>query len=109
MEQNTLERAEDQASMCRLIGNPCRLLILWSLAYGEQAVNEIAARVGGTLQNISQHLSLLRRHGLIGSRREGRHIYYHINKSEWLENCLALSGVPGKRQETILLTTQFGG
>lgn len=109
MEQSTHERAEDQAIMCRLVGNPCRLLILWSLADGELAVNEIAARVGGTLQNISQHLSLLRKHGLIGSRREGRHVYYHINKSEWLENCLAMSEVSGKRQETISLTTQVGG
>jgi len=109
MEQSTLERAEDQATLCRLIGNPCRLQILWSLADGELAVNEIAARVGGTLQNISQHLSLLRRHGLIGSRREGRHIYYHINKSGWLENCLAVSEGPGKSQVTTPFTTQVGG
>jgi ArsR family transcriptional regulator len=109
MEQSTLERAEGQAALCRLIGNPCRLLILWSLVGGELAVSEIAAHVGGTLQNISQHLSLLRRHGLIGSRREGRHIYYHVNKSEWLEHCLAMSEAPGKRHETTPFTTQVGG
>jgi len=109
MDQTTLARAQDQAALCRLIANPCRLMILWSLADGELAVNEIAARVGGSLQNVSQHLSLLRKHDLIGSRREGRHIYYHINESEWLEGCLAISSVPGHRQETIELTTQVGG
>src|SRR3972149_4849176 len=69
MDQTTLARAQDQAALCRLIANPCRLMILWSLADGELAVNEIAARVGGSLQNVSQHLSLLRKHDLIGSPR----------------------------------------
>lgn len=89
MDEIMIAQAEQQASLCRLFSNPCRLLILWSLADGELAVNEIAEQVGSTLQNVSQHLSLMKQHKLIAARRDGRHIYYRILPIKGLDNCLA--------------------
>lgn len=94
MEPLLLARAKQQAAVCRLFGNSRRLLILWSLVGGELAVGEIAARVGSTIQNISQHLSVLREHDLICSRRDGQHIYYHINESPRMSLCIAMSRQP---------------
>jgi DNA-binding transcriptional ArsR family regulator len=107
MDEIMLTRATHRASLCRLFGNPFRLLIMWSLADGELAVNDIAMRVGGSIQNISQHLSLLREHQLIESRREGRHIYYHINESEWLNNCLATSMLTEEAIEEPIETLEY--
>ncbi|MEX2143066.1 MAG: metalloregulator ArsR/SmtB family transcription factor [Anaerolineales bacterium] len=109
MDELMLARATRQAARCRLLGNACRLQILWSLSNGELSVNEIATRVGGSLQNVSQHLSLLKEHKLISSRRDGRHIYYHINDSEWLSSCIATSRISGERLEHIEFPTLIGG
>jgi DNA-binding transcriptional ArsR family regulator len=42
------------------------------------------------MQNISQHLKVLRDHEIIVRRREGRKIYYCIAEHELLRNCPAL-------------------
>jgi DNA-binding transcriptional ArsR family regulator len=100
MNETLIAKAEQQAELCRVFSNACRVLILWTLAEGEMPVTEIAARVGSTLQNVSQHLSLLKRHGLISARREAQHIYYHLNESPWLSSCPAMK-VPQIQEITI--------
>lgn len=94
MNETLLAQAEHQASLCRVFGNPCRVLILWALIGRELPVTEIAAQVGSSMQNVSQHLSLLKRHNLISARREGQHIYYRINESPWLSACPAMKISP---------------
>jgi DNA-binding transcriptional ArsR family regulator len=89
--------AEKQAALCRLFGSARRLVILWEISQEELSVNEISNRVGSTLQNVSQHLSLLKRFGIVTTRRDGQMIYYHIADDEWLKHCPALQ----KAQETI--------
>lgn len=95
MDETLVAQAKEQSALCRLFSNPRRLLILWSLADGELGVTEIAARVGSSLQNISQHLRMLKGHGVIVSRRNGQHIYYRINQSPRLINCLAVTTTLG--------------
>ncbi|MEX2161974.1 MAG: metalloregulator ArsR/SmtB family transcription factor [Anaerolineales bacterium] len=109
MNDLTIERAQRQASLCRLFGNPCRLMILWSLANGELPVNEIATRVGSSLQNVSQHLSLLKRRNMVVPRRNGQHIYYRINESALLSNCLAMSAIRDRALAQPGITTRNGG
>lgn len=94
MNETLIAQAEHQADLCRVFSNPCRLLILWSLADHELHVTEIAAQVGSSMQNVSQHLSLLKRRNLITARRDGQHIYYHINESPWQSTCPAMNHAP---------------
>ena len=94
MDTTVIDLAERQAAICRVFGNTRRLLILWLLSKGELSVNEIAARAGSTLQNISQHLSLLRKSGIVTSRRAGQTIYYQIADIECIKNCPALLRAP---------------
>ena len=88
------ELAESQAVLCRLFGNASRILIIWSLSDGELSVSEIADRVGTSLQNISQHLALLKEHGIVKARRDAQTIYYRIADNELLSDCPILSKVP---------------
>jgi DNA-binding transcriptional ArsR family regulator len=80
--------AEKQASLCKVMGNSRRLLILWQLSMEELSVNEIARRVGSTLQNVSQHLSVLKKNGIVVARREGQVIFYRLTDHECARNCL---------------------
>ena len=58
--------------------------------------SEIADQVGSSLQNVSQHLNLLKKSGIVTSRRAGQTIYYQIVDHEYLRNCPALLRVPEK-------------
>jgi len=94
MNTNVIALAEEQAALCRVLGNTRRLLILWQLSEGELPVYEIAARAGSSLQNVSQHLNLLKRAGIVISRREGQTIYYRIANREFVNNCPAMLRAP---------------
>jgi ArsR family transcriptional regulator len=83
--------AEEQAELYRVFGNASRILILWSLSERELPVSEIASEVGTSLQNISQHLALLKEHNIVSARRDGQTIYYRIAENEWLKECSILA------------------
>ncbi|MET9078634.1 metalloregulator ArsR/SmtB family transcription factor [Streptomyces sp. NPDC004232] len=65
-----------------LLASPARLHIMWVLAQGESDVSHLAARLGGALPAVSQHLSRLRRAGLVRSRRDGRRQVYYVDDPE---------------------------
>jgi len=79
--------AERQAELYRLFGNASRILIVWSLSNGELPVSVITNEVGTSLQNISQHLALLKEHGIVIARRDAQTVYYRIADNELLHNC----------------------
>ena len=55
-----------------------RAEIIDVLAQGERSVDELAAAVGQSVANTSQHLQLLLRAGLVSTRREGTRIHYAL-------------------------------
>jgi DNA-binding transcriptional ArsR family regulator len=63
------------------------VLIAWALGENEMTVSDIATAVGSSLQNISQHLRLMKDKGVLQSRRDGRSIYYRIADNELTQNC----------------------
>jgi len=94
MNADSLYLAEKQAALCRAIGNTRRLYILWVLSKEELSVHEITQRVGSSLQNVSQHLRVLKESGIVTTRRAGQTIYYQIADHQWLKNCPALLRAP---------------
>lgn len=96
MNINTMMRAQQQAEVCRAVANNRRLIILWMLSKEELSVHEIAERVGSSIQNVSQHLRLLKKSGVVSSRRAGQTIYYQLVDHEYLRECPALLNDPDK-------------
>lgn len=94
MDIDTMDLAEKQAALCRVIANARRLYILWILSKEEYSVSEIASKVGSSMQNVSQHLSLLKKSGIVTTRRAGQTIYYQIADLEYIRNCPALLRAP---------------
>ena len=73
------ETAEVVAERFRALGDPTRLLILDYLRRrDERAVGEIAAQVGGSQQNISKHLSVLRVQRIVARRKQGTKTLYRV-------------------------------
>ena len=78
-----MHQAADAASeLLKSLANRHRLLILCQLIDGERAVGDLAAFLGVRDSTVSQHLALLRKDGLVQTRRDGQTIYYAIASPE---------------------------
>ncbi len=83
-----LKLYEEFASIARALGNAHRIDILEHLGQGERGVDALAAKIGLSTANTSQHLQQLKRAGLVESRRDGKYILYRLKG----DNVLALLG-----------------
>lgn len=78
-----LQRSAARAtSLLKAMSNSSRLLILCQLAEGEKSVGELERLVGLSQSGLSQHLALLRRKGIVSTRREAQSIYYSLASAE---------------------------
>jgi len=74
-----MEQAADQASdLLKALSNRHRLLIVCQLIDGERSVGELAEFLNLRDSTVSQHLSLLRKDGLVSARRDAQTIFYSI-------------------------------
>ncbi len=62
------------------LADPMRQDLVQLLARSELNVGEIAERVTLSRPTVSHHLNLLRRAGLVRVRKQGREMYYRLNK-----------------------------
>lgn len=79
-----------------LAGGP-RLLLVDVLAQGERSVEHLADAAGLSVANASQHLQVLRRAGLVQTRREGTRVVYRLAGDEVLRLWLAVREVAAAR------------
>jgi DNA-binding transcriptional ArsR family regulator len=73
--------SEEASGLLKTLASPKRLLILCQLAEGERSVGALAEFIRANEATVSQHLSILRREGLVKTRRENQTIFYAL-KSE---------------------------
>ncbi len=73
------------AEMCKVFSHPYRLRIIDVLRAGELPVTEIAQATGSSLPNVSQHLALMRRQGILTYRREGKSLLYRLTNPRLVE------------------------
>lgn len=74
--------AEKLAEVNNIFSNTKRVLIFWLLMEKEMCVNKIAEAIGTSVQNISQHLRLMKANNILESRRDGQTIFYQIADNE---------------------------
>lgn len=67
-----------KADFFRVIGHPARVRILELLREGELSVGELQAALGLDSSGTSQHLGVLRRQGVLESRRAGTNVFYRV-------------------------------
>jgi DNA-binding transcriptional ArsR family regulator len=61
-----------------LLADPTRVQLLLLLEVREQSVQELSDAVTTTPQNVSRHLGILHRSGVVVRRREGTSVYYSL-------------------------------
>ncbi|MFV0260570.1 MAG: ArsR/SmtB family transcription factor [Acidimicrobiales bacterium] len=70
---------EVKAELFKAMGHPVRVRVLEVLAAGdERSVSDLAAAVEVEASHLSQQLAVLRRAGLVSSRREVTTVYYSV-------------------------------
>jgi ArsR family transcriptional regulator, virulence genes transcriptional regulator len=72
------DHADDATRLLKALSNSSRLMILCSLAKGELTVGQINERIPLSQSALSQHLAVLRRDGLVHTRRAAQTIYYRL-------------------------------
>jgi DNA-binding transcriptional ArsR family regulator len=78
MEGFPVEALEQVAAYFQALSETTRLQILSLLREGERNVGELAQLCGCTSANISRHLALLSKHGLVAREHRGTSVYYRI-------------------------------
>jgi DNA-binding transcriptional ArsR family regulator len=74
-----------KAEFFKTLAHPARIRVLELLVEREQAVGELLPEVGIEPANLSQQLAVLRRAGLVQTRKEGSTVYYSLTSSEVAE------------------------
>ncbi|WP_346353332.1 metalloregulator ArsR/SmtB family transcription factor [Azotosporobacter soli] len=67
------------AELFKTLGHPARIKILLMLTDGERCVCEMIEQIDIEQSNFSQHLGVLKRQGLIESRKDGQKVIYKIS------------------------------
>ena len=73
------------AEMCKVLAHPKRLELINVLREKEMSVGELSQRLGLTIGNLSQHLSMMRERHILVSRKQGNVVYYRIANPRLLE------------------------
>jgi len=80
---NQMAQSASRASaLMKTLGHKDRLMILCHLASGEKSVGQIADLLEIPQSPLSQHLSRMRKEGLVDTRREAQTIYYSLKSGE---------------------------
>lgn len=82
--QRLRESAAAAGQLLRTLANPDRLLLLCQLSQGERNVSDMEQLLGIQQPTLSQQLAVLRREGLVETRRDGKQIFYRIASPEAL-------------------------
>ena len=70
--------SEQCAQLLKALGDKDRLRLVQALRSGPCCVSDLAERLSLELANVSHHLGVLRRAGLVNSTRNGKQIIYEL-------------------------------
>lgn len=80
-----------------LLSTPARLRIIGALCDGERNVSHLLTVIKVSQSNMSRHLNVLYRAGLVAKRRSGPHVFYRIANASVVAVC-----------ETVCVPTRAG-
>lgn len=73
------ETVTNISTLFKILGDPTRVKIVWTLEQQELCVCDIAATLDMTKSAISHQLALLRKHNIVKSRRDGKQVFYSLD------------------------------
>ena len=82
-----------KAEFFKTLGHPARIRVLELLSEREHTVGEMLPEVGIEAPNLSQHLAVLRRTGLVTTRKQGSLVVYSLTSPEVAELLRVARGI----------------
>ena len=79
------ENIREASAAMQAMAHPLRLKILCLVGSQELSVLEIVDAVGTSQSNVSQHLAVLRDHGILAARKEANKVFYRIGDQRVLQ------------------------
>jgi ArsR family transcriptional regulator len=81
---------ESVAELFAVLSTPIRLKIISAVCHGEKNVSELLAQIDTTQPNMSQHLNMLYRSGVLAKRRDGTQMFYRLQSERVATLCRAV-------------------
>jgi DNA-binding transcriptional ArsR family regulator len=78
---------EMAAELFGVLGTPMRLRILSALCDREKSVSQLLLEIDTTQPNLSHHLNLLFRAGVLARRKEGTQVIYRVQSEKAVTLC----------------------
>lgn len=95
------------ARRLRAIGEPMRIRLLDSLRDGPATVGELVTALASSQQNVSKHLGVLHREGIVSRAKEGTSVRYAIADETVFDLCEQVCG--GLRDQVAELDSLLSG
>lgn len=80
MQNGNTDGMDDVIKVMRLLADPTRLRVLTMLQANEMNVTALCGQLDLAQPTVSHHLGLLRTMGLVNTRRDGKQIFYSLNR-----------------------------
>ncbi len=75
------------AELFSVLSTPIRLKVLSVLCHGELTVSQMLEQIDSSQPNLSQHLNVLYRSGILAKRKEGTQVIYRIQSERAMAIC----------------------
>jgi DNA-binding transcriptional ArsR family regulator len=75
------------AEYFNVLSEPLRLRIIYAICSGEKSVSEVVQLCGSSQANVSRHLTVLNKAGILLRRKEGTTVFYSIADNATVDMC----------------------
>jgi DNA-binding transcriptional ArsR family regulator len=91
-----IERVSD---IFKVLSEPMRLKLLDSLRIGEKNVTALIKLTGSQQANVSKHLGIMRKAGVVSARRKGLNVFYSVKEKRFFTLCDSICDYLARRNE----------
>ena len=78
MDRERRERLELRSNVFKALGHPTRLYLVQELAAAGRNVSDLTKKVGDDISTVSQHLSVLKKAGIVRADKQGANVTYSL-------------------------------
>lgn len=87
------------ASYFGVLSEPTRIRIMHAICEKEKTVSQIVEELGASQTNVSRHLGIMHRSGVLSRRKEGNQVYYRTADAAMVELCRSVCKRISERME----------
>lgn len=104
----SMKAYEMHAEFCKIFSHPLRLALLDVFREGGKTVSQLQKQLHTNQSTISQHLAMLRRLGMVKTRKVGRLVYYSIADERILKAYDLVDQIVRERRAAEAKILQYG-